>query len=188
MDFKNIKPILNFPLACFPNPGGRGGELYELRVRAVRTDGWFMVKCDAEHTFAGSFPLQGDHEGEYMLGRIQQSPSVVSKDVIRYEVFIHGGSKDATAFCQDEEELLAVIDRLDRRGMAFVIDGSAYWEATQDIPFENYFTDFPQDITFEMLFSDNTSQGNRLPAPLHNQHSFIDEEDDYYGFKSWGMQ
>ena len=113
-EYKKVKPITNIPLSCFKAGGlSRDRDLYDLRLGAVRADGYFMLRMNADESCAASFNLEGDHLGTYLLGQVVTCPSSVNPEVIYYEAFVHGGSRDATSFCRSPEELLDLIKALE---------------------------------------------------------------------------
>jgi len=160
-EYKNVKPLTNIPLACFKAMGlSRDRDMYELRLGARLNDGYFMIKLKADESCAASFTLDGDHQGSYLLGIILPSPSKADITKIYYEVFIHGGSRDATAFCRSSRELLNVLEGLEANGTDNLFGASEIWEASLDHPFQLDFVEFPQDLRFEMLFGWNSLTGD----------------------------
>lgn len=154
MNFVNIRPLLSIPLAAFPVGTGDANALFNLRAKAKKTDGWFLLKCDDPSSHAASFILEGDYVGGWMLGKIEAVPSKFSAGD-RYEVFLYGGSLDLSVFCLDEVELLETLKALSVHGMDDLL-GHAFalgWEKAMDDVFGMYgFSERPVDVTFEMLF------------------------------------
>lgn len=160
-EYKRVRPLTNIPLACFKPAGlGRDRDMYELRVGATLKEGFFMVKLEEEEVCMASFNLDGDHAGQYLLGQIVPSPSTVKQGVIYYEIFVHGGSRDATAFCRSPQELLYALESLESKGTESLFGATDLWEASLDHPFTSYFVEHPQDLRFEMLYGSNSLTGD----------------------------
>lgn len=160
-EYKNVKPLTNIPLTCFKAMGmSRDRDLYEHRLGVTRHDGYFLLKLKADESCAASFTLNGDHLGSYLLGQLMPSPSAVHPDITYYELFIHGGSRDATAFCRTPQEVLKVLTGLEKDGTDSLFGVSDYWEASLDQPFKQLFVEHPQDLRFEMLFGFNSLSGD----------------------------
>lgn len=146
-----IKSILDFPLMDFPLEMGRSKDLYELRATAVRADGYFLLKCDPADYFESSMPLTGQSVGMYMLGSIVASESRRGNGDIYYDVYVHGGSLNASAFCTSAEELVTMLRQLDARGMEYVFTDNEVWgeiAEDEDHPFDHVFVEFPADPRF----------------------------------------
>lgn len=158
-NFTRVKPLLNFPLDHFPKIEGREGDLYNIRAGAARLDGWFLIRCDAGDPYESAFKLIGQSEGEYLLGRILRVNSTVKEDASYFEIFIHGGVRDATSFCGDEKELLNVLSELQIMGPDYIFCPGEVWEATMDAPFDEYLSEFTSDIRFSMCFGMNALTG-----------------------------
>lgn len=152
-----VKSLLDFPLKNFPQSRGRYDELYDLRATCTRAEGYFLVKCDIGDYFESAFPLMMEDSGSYMLGQILASESKTRPDAMYYDVYIHGGSLDATAFCVTPEELVALMRELDTRGMEFVFSENEVWSLCEDEdhPFDTCFTEFPTDLRFAIMFGED---------------------------------
>lgn len=168
----NLRSILDFPLKDFPKDLGRSKDLYELRVTSARTDGYFLLKCHPSDYFESSLVLNDTSNGLYMLGCIIASESIHRPGAIYYDVYIHGGSLNACAFCTNPEELAAMLRELDARGMEYVFTDNEVWgEIAEDDenPFDQIFVEFPEDPRFasmiegEMMDKDDyLAAANRL--------------------------
>jgi hypothetical protein len=179
-EYKNVKPLTNVPLACFKAMGlSRDRDLYELRLGAVRNDGYFLVKLREDESSVSAFTLEGDHAGSYFIGQIQPSPSAVDPNRVYHELFIHGGSRDATAFCKHPSEIMNLLKGLELNGTDSLFGLSEYWEASLDHPFQEKFVEHPQDLRFEMLFGDNSLFGG-------NSQMDDGDMDDYFGMGGMG--
>lgn len=146
-----VKSILDFPMMDFPKEMGRSKDLYELRATAVRADGYFLLKCDPADYFESSMPLSGQSIGMYMLGIIVATEAKMRPGKIYYDVYIHGGSLDASAFCTSEKELADMLRELDKRGMEYVFTDNEVWgeiSEEEDSPFDQVFVEFPSDPRF----------------------------------------
>lgn len=163
-----IKSILDFPLRDFPLEMGRSRDLYELRATTERRHGYFLLKCDPADYFESSLPLSGQSIGMYMLGCIVASESKHRPGAIYYDVYVHGGSLNASAFCTTPEELVAMLRELDARGMEYVFTDNEVWgEIAEDEeqPFDQVFVEFPEDPRFismidgEMMDTDEYRAG-----------------------------
>lgn len=159
--FVTIRPLLDFPLNNFPNVPGRYGELYDIRGTASHKDGYFLILCDKEDHLEASFPLMGSNAGAYLLGRIVQCPSRSLQGKMYYEIFIHGGVVDATRFCETAEELADTLRKVEAEGQSYLL-GSDDWEATEASPFDDIFTEFPNDLRFVLLFGPHALTGDNV--------------------------
>lgn len=160
-EYKRVKPLTSIPLACFKALGlSRDRDMYELRLEATLKDGFFLLKLEEDETCMASFTIEGAHAGQYLLGRILPSPSAVKPGVVYHEIFIHGGSRDATAFCRSPQELLYALESLEEKGTESLFGATDLWEASLDHPFTTYFVEHPQDLRFEMLFGSNALTGD----------------------------
>lgn len=150
-----IKSILDFPLKNFPQVKGRYDDLYDLRATCTRDEGFFLMKLDNGDYFESSLPLMMDSAGPHMLGRIMASESKHRPGAIYYDVYIHGGAMDASAFFTNPKELVDALRELDKRGMEYVFTDNEVWGLCDDSerPFDEIFTEFPTDIRFAIMFS-----------------------------------
>lgn len=152
-----IKSILDFPLKNFPLYKGRNDDLYELRATCTRAEGYFLLKLDSGDHFESSFPLMLDHAGAYMLGQIVASEAKHRPGAVYYDVYIHGGSLDASAFCVNPKELVDMLRELDTRGMEYVFAENEVWGLTggDERPFDEVFVEFPSDLRFAIMFGED---------------------------------
>lgn len=160
--FTRVKSLIDFPLKDFPQSKGRNDDLYELRAKCVRSDGYFLMKCDVGDHFESSFPLMMTSQGAYMLGQIIPTISKALPERIYYDVFIHGGATDAVAFCTSAPQLANVMKVLEARGMEYVFTDNEIWEATEELPFDEIFTQFPSDVRFSVMFGAHNFTGSGL--------------------------
>lgn len=159
-EFKRMIPLLNIPLKDFPKAEGRYDDLYEIRAKCTRADGFFLVKCDTGDYFESSFALMAESAGAYMLGQIIPTFSKQFPDRLYYDVFIHGGACDAVRFCTSPADLLDTITLLEEGGMEHVFVDNEAWEATEDMPFDELFTEFAPDARFAMMFGPHALLGD----------------------------
>lgn len=152
-----IKSLLEFPLKNFPQAKGRHDELYDLRSGCTLAEGYFLLKLEQGDYFESSFPLMGEDSGSYMLGQIIASEAKHRPGVMYYDVYIHGGSMDASAFCTNPEELAEMLRELDKRGMEYVFAENEVWGLCDEFecPFEYIFTDLKTDLRFAIMFGEN---------------------------------
>ncbi len=153
MKFVHVRNILEFPLSCFlPVVGDRAQNLYQIRLGATRTDGFFLIRLDKDDHFASSFTLQGVEAGEYLLGHIEAFPSKAREGQLCYDVYVHGGARDATCFCPTEVQLIEMFVGLETNGASEMFTNDT-WEGTIEDPFGEYFDVFPVDQRFVVAFS-----------------------------------
>lgn len=149
----NMRPLLGFSLAAFRSNTDWDLSLYNLRCRAEREDGWFLLRCKGNESYAASFQLEADDAGRWMLGKIESVPSRARNGALRFDIYLFGGSRDLTTFCIDERGLLASIRSLDELGMESLIADDSEWESTEEDVFTSEgFTERPQDVILEMMF------------------------------------
>lgn len=158
--FTRIKSILDFPLKNFPQCKGRHDDLYDLRSKCTRSEGFFLMKLDSGDYFESSFPLMLESTGAYMLCRIVASEAKHRPGAIYYDVYIHGGSMDASAFFTSPQELAEGLRTLEQRGMEYVFTENEVWGLCDETerPFDEIFCEFKTDIRFAIMFADDQSQ------------------------------
>lgn len=154
-----IKSILDFPLKSFPQVKGRYDDLYALRASCTRSEGFFLLKLDAGDHFESSLPLMMEDTGAYMLGRIVASEAKHRPGAIYYDVYIHGGSLDASAFFTNPQELVDALKELDKRGMEYVFTENEVWgDESDDKVFDDVFVEFPTDMRFAIMFTSSSME------------------------------
>lgn len=175
-----IKSILDFPLRSFPQFTGRYNDLYELRATCTRAEGYFLLKLDGGDHFESSFPLMLDDAGAYMLGQIIATESKHRPGAIYYDVYIHGGSLDASAFCVNPKELADMLRELDTRGMEYVFVENEVWGLTggDERPFDEVFVEFPSDLRFAIMFGEDVGSDDSDNKSLKRLEEYFEERSE----------
>lgn len=143
-----IYPLIDLPLEVFPAVSEQAKKLKALREKAVRSDGWFMMKCDKDEIYETQFVLTGEHEGEWMLGKIS-AYKFTPTSAPRFSVVVYCGLQDLEACCHDEAELLEVLYLMEADGMTFVTTTEAYWDISDRDDFGPHGFDKPFDILIQ---------------------------------------
>ena len=93
--------------------------------------------------------------GAYMVGRVVASEAKHRPGVTYYDIYIHGGSIDASAFFTSPKELVDALRQLEERGMEYVFTENEVWGICDDSerPFDEVFSEFPTDVRFAIMFS-----------------------------------
>lgn len=152
MQLTTVRPLLDFSLAGFRSGNDWDLSLYDLRCQAEPEDGWFLVRCKGNETYAASFQLASADAGRWMLGKIACEQSRVTHKYV-YSVYIFGGSKDISAFCPTAADLASTIRSLENLGMESIVSENDLWEqADEDVFSSEGFSERPQDVIFEMMF------------------------------------
>ena len=152
MLFRNIKPLVDIPLPAFPSTSDVEIELYDLRCKTTRDQGFFMVRCAAGDEFAARFQLSGDYEGNWMLGRVRKYTSLTS-GLDSYQTHLYCGLSNLSAVSFNGSQLLAILKALDDLGTGSISTNIDDWDKTIfDVFTPAGITPKPYDLSLALLF------------------------------------
>lgn len=106
----NLLPLLDVPITAFGDLTDDMKCLLRLRIRADRSDGFFLVRQDSVKSVGATMPLYGtsDIAGRWHLGKIRWDPIIPDM----YELFIRRTNSCYYGACFGKGELSANIEYL----------------------------------------------------------------------------